>query len=212
VLHSILGPFVTALLKRRERRCEVWLSTAVSEFKASSEASELHTALALHLQRIEAAFQLCAASCQLCFLPCTAVGKHTTHSCATDHLCQLSCDFCLLDESESAATEDIMCKEKAGHGGKHICRVRTHTCGLPCELENTLNCRGVCGKEPGHQGACDCGSGNHLCGQPCGLPGCTSRCTVPYGTVHDQHACEDRACPEVRVAFLVAREFTHVSR
>ena len=90
-----------------------------------------------------------------------------------------------------------MCKEKAGHGGKHVCAEKEHTCGLPCKLSAAPTCRGFSGREPGHAGDCDCGSGNHLCGAPCALPGCKGRCTVPYGTEHAVRACEDTVCPEV---------------
>ena len=196
-LHAATLACVAALLKRREQRCHAWLAASVAAFKDSSEASELQTALAAHLQRLEAAWQLCSASCASCLLPCRAVGTHSAHTCGTDHCCKAACAFCQHENPDTAVANLAVCREKAGHGGKHVCAVQTHTCGKPCKLQNALNCRTMCGKEPGHDGDCDCLSGNHLCGQSCDLAGCAGRCTVPYGTEHDKHACEDKSCPEV---------------
>lgn len=189
---------MAALLSRREVRCRAWLAAASAAFHGSNEAIELANALAVHLQRLEAAWQLCSASCAECLLPCLEAGPHAEHTCTTNHRCKIACDFCRHEQPDEADCDLAVCREKAGHGGKHVCSVKTHTCGLPCKLQNALNCRGTCSQDPGHTGDCDCLSGNHLCGAECALPGCAGRCTVPYGTEHTQHACEAKACPEVR--------------
>jgi hypothetical protein len=188
--------------QRREQRCHAWLATATAAFAGSSEASELHTTLAAHLQRLEAAWQLCSASCGSCLLPCCVIGAHGTHTCETDHQCKAGCDFCCQENPAADASAVASCREKAGHGGKHVCAVKTHTCGQPCVYKDALNCRTFCGKELGNEGGCDCGSGNHLCGAACDLPGCGGRCTAPYGMEHAQHACEVKTCPEGRLCCL----------
>lgn len=99
-----------------------------------------------------------------------------------------------------------LCREPAGHAGKHICDTPEHCCGRPCWLAGkALNCREKCRKMPGHAGSCDCMCGNHLCGAPCALPGCGRRCVAPYGSVHERHACAMTTCPHVRTLPDVAR-------
>ena len=186
------------MLARRERRARAWLAAATAAFQGSSEAAELHSALELHLQRMEAALQCCRSQCAECLLPCCQIGPHDAHDCDTDHKCKADCSFCAAESAEAPATGLAGCREKAGHGGKHMCAEVAHTCGQDCALKAALNCRGTCGLEPGHGGRCDCKSGNHLCGKPCALPGCGARCVAPHGSEHAQCACENKLCPEVR--------------
>jgi hypothetical protein len=131
-------------------------------------------------------------------LPCTIIGsKHAEHSCRTDHKCHNACEFCQLEAADTEGVWVQPCKEKAGHGGHHLCASRPHTCNQPCKLTGALNCRGTCSQPSGHEGDCDCGSGNHLCGVECALPGCSNQCVEPYGSKHTQHACQDKKCPQV---------------
>ena len=209
-LHTGFAAFVAALLRRRGARCRAWLAAATAAFRGSSETVELANALAVQLQRLEAAWQLCAASCASCHLPCCALGTHDAHTCGTDHRCKTACGFCCQEQPDASSEELAQCREKAGHGGKHICSDTPHTCGNACKLVDALNCRGKCSKGPEHEGDCDCQAGNHLCGVQCALAGCAGRCTVPYGQEHDQHACENKACPEVRVAAHCVRSLCTV--
>jgi hypothetical protein len=198
LLHLVLGALVPELLRRREIRCQAWLTHNSLSFKDSTEASELQTTLALYLQHLDAAFQLCSSTCAHCLLPCTCVGsKHKVHSCETDHKCHHECYFCQEDAKHTELVHVNLCNEKAGHGGRHLCASTTHTCNKPCALKNAVNCRGFCSQQPDHEGDCDCGSGNHLCGVKCALPGCNNKCVEPYGSKHDRHACQDKCCPEV---------------
>ena len=169
----------------------------MSSFKESPESAELNNSLAVHLRRLEAAFLPCTTACAECHLPeCTAVGTHSVHACGTDHQSHAICDFCV---NELYCHERHACNGKAGHGGKHMCAVKSHACGKPCALAGkATNCNGACAKMPGHAGDCDCECGNHLCGAKCDLPGCEKRCTAPWGGAHDRHHCGVNSCPEVR--------------
>lgn len=69
-----MKPLVAAIVKRRERRVTLWMEHAMQNFKGTSEQVNLSHSLDVHMQRLDAAFRLCDATCELCNLPCMAKG------------------------------------------------------------------------------------------------------------------------------------------
>ena len=108
----------------------------MSSFKESPEAAELNNSLAVHFRRLEAAFLPCTTACAECHLPCTAVGAHSVHACGTDHQCHAICDFCV---NELYCHERHACNGKAGHGGKHMCAVKSHAYGNSVRIGRKSN-------------------------------------------------------------------------
>ena len=199
LFQAALQGLVQGLLRRRRAVAAAWLAQATQAIADTPEASELHSALADHLRRLDAAWQVCSATCADCLLPCCVLGSHAQHNCGTDHRCKADCAFCSLDQSGSAEGHQYSCNGKAGHNGRHMCSEKPHACGKPCALMGrALNCNGTCAKEPQHEGECDCECSNHLCGAACSLPGCGARCKEPWGAPHKLHSCGATACPTVR--------------
>ena len=189
------------LLRRRRAVATKWLAQATAAIADTPEASELHSALADHLRRLDAAWQVCGATCADCLLPCCVLGSHAQHSCGTDHRCKADCAFCSEEVRLPGGGAVHSCSGKAGHHGRHMCKDKPHACGKSCALKGRAeNCNGVCAREPQHDGECDCECGNHLCGAACSLPGCSHTCKEPWGAPHDRHSCGATACPMVRLS------------
>lgn len=99
------------------------------------------------------------------------------------------------------------CGLPAGHGGKHMCNVKAHSCGEECHLSKMGGCAGSCTKPMFHEGEHMCSARSHLCGKPCdlrnakqgrkhGVYNCPGTCNVPWDEPHERHTCDSaRACP-----------------
>ncbi|KAF8685043.1 hypothetical protein RHS04_00827 [Rhizoctonia solani] len=67
-----------------------------------------------------------------------AVRHSGEHSCGTNHQCVLDCEVA----EEHSQREP--CGLPAGHGGRHMCDVKTHSCGMECHLSGKGGCAQSC--------------------------------------------------------------------
>ena len=105
------------------------------------------------------------------------------------------------EEAKQDVARVLQCGDQAGHGGKHDCKERNHTCNEVCLLFEKDNCNHYCSKKIGHErdpadAEHRCNAIQHLCGKKCALPDCHNKCISPHELTHERCACRDTACPQ----------------
>ncbi|KAG8946051.1 hypothetical protein FRC03_001516 [Tulasnella sp. 419] len=192
-----------------------WIDSNISRFPAESpDIRSLRVILADSEDLLRASVQLCQVDCNRCHLPCLYPKGHNlqSHDCQTSHQCLEKCAYASehidVDEDE----DDTFCGLFAGHGGPHLCKPTSHSCGEPCKLRQHRGCQQTCMKLPRHPPDEDhiCSARNHQCGEPCDLSGisvidvdgnkdlysCPNHCAAAYDEEHDHHVCSDKlTCP-----------------
>ncbi|CAE6410609.1 unnamed protein product, partial [Rhizoctonia solani] len=189
------------ILDQRLALVQKWVNVNIERFPSGNQdirnlTNKLHAA-SLGMRN---AVRLCSSGCSDCQLLCLrAYGHSGEHSCETNHQCILNCDV-----EEHSQLEP--CGLPAGHGGRHMCDIRAHSCGLECHLSGKGGCAVSCIKPLDHEGEHICSARAHICGKPCdlrnvmhesnGVFSCPGSCVVPWDEQHERHACDNaRACP-----------------
>ena len=192
--HASFDAFLQLLLRRRRERVLTWLEVNTADYSTNGNVQKLKADASDMLLQASQALSLCSSQCRSCFLHCVLEKRHGgEHMCGGDHRCHAPCSFCLQED----AGQRLLCRDKAGHAGHHVCGVKTHLCGKPCGLADVArNCSRDCGLEKGHEGEHRCSSKQHMCTAACSLPGCGNRCVMPYELEHSRHACHEKMCPE----------------
>ncbi|KAI9444004.1 hypothetical protein H4582DRAFT_2189914 [Lactarius indigo] len=202
--HSELAQYLTHLVDLRVAHVESWLESNIQRFQGShASIEELRRTFGNAVIDLRASVELCRSQCDSCTLVCVRGGRlhRDGHDCLTNHKCIHDCTFCKRD-----ALPVQPCGQSAGHPGDHICHVDAHLCGEPCEHSGKRGCTEKCIKPTVHEDNHLCSASVHMCGQPCRLAGlklpnkrkafkCPGTCRVPMGEEHEDHECEDRACP-----------------
>ncbi|KAH9029436.1 hypothetical protein EDB85DRAFT_2251894, partial [Lactarius pseudohatsudake] len=202
--HSDLAQYLTHLVDLRVAHVESWLESNTEQFKGShASIEELRRTFGNAVIDLRASVELCRSQCDSCNLICVRGSRvhGDGHDCLTNHKCIHDCTFCKRD-----ALPVQHCGQTAGHPGDHICHVDAHLCGEPCEHSGKRGCREKCIKPTVHEDNHLCSASVHMCGQPCRLAGlklpnkrkaftCPGTCQVPMGEEHEDHECDDGACP-----------------
>ncbi|KAH9039441.1 hypothetical protein EDB83DRAFT_1717346 [Lactarius deliciosus] len=208
--HSDLAQYLTHLVDLRVAHVENWLESNVQRFEGTQAGiEELRRTFGNAVIDLRASVELCWSRCDSCNLVCVRGSRshRDGHDCLTDHKCIHDCTFC-----ERNALPTQSCSQTAGHPGDHICLVGDHQCGGPlcggpCEHSEKRGCTEKCVKPTLHEGNHLCSAPVHVCSQPCRLASlklpdgkvftCAGTCRVPMGEEHEDHECDDEACPAV---------------
>ncbi|KEP46676.1 putative cytochrome P450 family protein, partial [Rhizoctonia solani 123E] len=162
---EVLQTRLHEILDERLSLVQRWTGVNIERFPAGNQdirnlTAKLNTA-ALAMR---AAVKLCASGCSECRLLCLRAHRHSgEHSCGTNHRCVASCEVA----EEHSQREP--CGLPAGHGGRHMCNVKAHSCGRECSLSAMGGCVQSCIKPLGHEDEHICSARAHLCGKPCDL-------------------------------------------
>ncbi|TMW62239.1 hypothetical protein Poli38472_009732 [Pythium oligandrum] len=182
--------FLAFLVRRRRLNVQKWASSAF-EGLVPDEWKILEQQALTPLQTM---LVRCLDRCSQCQLGCMKTSVHSiaeSHDCGTSHRCMGLCQYC---ERQDATTQPLTCHKEAGHEDKCECRSGDHTCGLPCCVQNAVNCGGCCASKAGHDGDHRCSVGMHKCGQPCLAQNCSGRCVEDAEKAHTAHKCEVDRC------------------
>ncbi|KAI9450262.1 hypothetical protein BJY52DRAFT_1175724 [Lactarius psammicola] len=201
--HSDLAQYLTHLVDLRVTHVESWLASNIKRFQGSyASIEELRRTFDNAVIDLRASVELCRSQCDSCNLVCVRSSRlhRGGHDCLTNHECIHDCTFC---ERDTLLTQP--CGQTASHPGDHICHVRDHLCGEPCEHSGRRGCTEECIKPIEHGDNHLCSARAHMCGKPCRLASlrlpngkvftCPGTCRVPIDMEHAAHECEDRECP-----------------
>jgi len=204
--HKNLESYIKALVARRSKRVNEWLSVNTDKFK-DCEAYALLQPLTEHINRnliqIGKLWKLCShPTCANCNYTCNQLC-HTSsidHNCLMDHKCKELCDYC--SKTNPGAT--VKCSLPSGHQSHHCCDDVDHVCNKPCILSYAMGCQKTCNKEPFHvhskvkdEAICRCASDSHFCSKSCDLKDCSGLCVEPVDLLHERHKCSMSTCPEM---------------
>ncbi|KAH8977860.1 hypothetical protein EDB86DRAFT_3157188 [Lactarius hatsudake] len=199
--HSDLAQYLTHLVDLRVAHVENWLESNVRRFEGNQAGiEELRRTFGNAVIDLRASVELCWSRCDSCNLVCVRSSRshRDGHDCLTNHKCIHDCTFC---ERNALPTQPC--------GQTYVrppsCLVGDHLCGGPCEHSEKRGCTEKCVKPTLHEGNHLCSTPVHMCSQPCRLASlklpdgkvftCAGTCRVPMGEEHEDHECEDGACP-----------------
>jgi uncharacterized protein YegL len=182
--------FIKAVVDRRVRRVESWVSINLAKFPINDEIQALREFVALKLEHVKGLWDTCSHSCSECHVRCIwPAGSHDEHKCDTDHLCTFDCSFCReIDGSQRR------CSEKLGHAGRHNCRESDHTCQDTCIFSHLRSCAIGCSLPHDHEGDHRCNSAHHFCQEICSNSRCKAVCQLNGLVPHTVHKCHSQQC------------------
>ncbi|KAI9444006.1 hypothetical protein H4582DRAFT_1807752, partial [Lactarius indigo] len=199
--HADLAQYLTHLVDLRVAHVENWLESNVQRFEGNQASiEELRRTFGNAVIDLRASVELCWSRCDSCNLVCVRSSRlhRDGHDCLTNHKCIHDCALCKRD-----ALPTQLCGQ--AYVRPHSCLVGDHLCGEPCEHSGKRGCTEKCVKSTSHEGNHLCSAPVHMCSQPCRLTRlglangkvftCPGTCCVPMGKEHENHECEDGACP-----------------
>eukprot|EP00871_Galdieria_phlegrea_P005018 jgi/Galph1/5517/GphlegSOOS_G4113.1 len=206
--------FLHKIVERRIYRIQLWLDSNLEGYPSSDgDILLLRHGFEDSFSMLRQQWELCGFRCSRCYLSCLNCRDHMgEHNCLTSHRCEMFCDFCKESRMESQ-----LCGDVAGHGGRHDCKLKNHTCGMECSLSHLEACNYSCALPIGHSSSHKCNAEYHLCGFPCELlvvchetwcphtcmmAGCNKPCAERDNHFHDissgfvEHFCGlEHPCP-----------------
>ncbi|KDN46510.1 hypothetical protein RSAG8_04163, partial [Rhizoctonia solani AG-8 WAC10335] len=127
-------------LDQRLSLVQKWVSVNMERFPSGNQdIRNLTTKLQAASLGMKNTVRLCSSGCSSCQLLCLRAYRHSgEHSCGTSHQCVFVCE--VAEEHEKRQP----CGLPARHGGRHMCDVKAHSCGLECHLSGQGGCAQSC--------------------------------------------------------------------